>query len=95
MKLELNTAGAWKVVLRGLAAGPDLEAAKEAAHTLARIDAELHRRPLTWRLVSEATERAVAHCGPEGWVQRDGLEFSAAEQRPEVLGGSIAARANV
>jgi hypothetical protein len=78
MKLELNTNGAWRTVLRGLAEGlnkQQFDQAKEAAATLARISTQLDRKPQSWRLVSEATERVVEVCDGHGWVQRPGVEF--------------------
>lgn len=73
MKLELNTNGSWRTVLRGLSPsidGEQLEQAKAAAATLARIDAETSRRPHSWRLVSESNEQVLERCsGADGWVQ--------------------------
>lgn len=67
MKLEINTNGAWRTVLHGLQAGPALEEAKAAAAAIARIDGELSRKPLKWRLASEADGRVLAYCELTGW----------------------------
>lgn len=70
MKLELNTSGSWRTVLRGLTESlhpQHLAAAKEAANTLAAIDRATSRRPQTWRLVTEDTDRVVAYCRGDGW----------------------------
>ena len=65
MKLELNTNGAWRTVLRHLDAQAT-EQAREAAATLSRLDDR--RKPVTWRLASEADDTPVASCcGAGGW----------------------------
>lgn len=65
MRLELNTTGAWRVVLRGLdevATGR----AREAVEVLGDLDDS--KRPAKWRMVSEATDRVISRCeGPGGW----------------------------
>lgn len=65
MRLELNTTGSWRVVLRGL--GEDaLRRAYEAVAVLGDLDAST--RPAEWRMVSEATGRVISRCeGPGGW----------------------------
>lgn len=71
MRLELNTNGAWRVVLRGLQAGQRLEDALAAAQCLALIAGELAGPSITWRLVSEADDRVLAHCTIDGeWIER-------------------------
>lgn len=71
MRLEVNTNGAWRIVLSGIGViddGAQLDRIKAAAAELTRAGAELMRRPPTWRLVSEADGRVVAYCGGErGW----------------------------
>lgn len=74
MKLELNTNGSWRTVLSGLSRH-DKEAedqyldALTAAATLARISAATTRKPIAWRLTSEADGRVLQRCqGDGGWV---------------------------
>jgi hypothetical protein len=80
MKLELNTNGAWRTVLRGLSNNlqpEQLAEAKQAAATLARIDAATNRRPQSWRLVSEADDKVIERCtGDDGWVQASAMEYA-------------------
>jgi len=74
MKLELNTNGAWRTVIRGLSRH-DEEAddqyldALTAARMLAEISYSTNdgRRFIKWRLVSEADGSVVELCGDEGW----------------------------
>ena len=71
MRLELNNAGSWKLVLQGLSAGAALDQAKTAAATLAAIDAADRTRPQSWRLVSEVNGGVVEYCeGAQGWKPR-------------------------
>lgn len=70
MKLELNTNGAWRVVLSGLSIDcyEDAErfaTAKVAAAQLAAISAATTRKPIRWRLV-RADGRVVARCHDGG-----------------------------
>lgn len=72
MRLELNTNGAWRVVLSGLSQHDDVSTdryliARDAAWMLSKISGETNRRPITWRLVSEADGSVVEMCGDEGW----------------------------
>lgn len=77
MRLELNTNGAWRTVLTGLARH-DKEAedryldALTAAAMLAAISVHGQvgkRRGIEWRLVSEADGRVIQRCtGDGGWV---------------------------
>lgn len=74
MKLELNTNGAWRTVLTGLSRH-DKEAedrylgALTAAAMLATISAATTKKPIAWRLVSEADDRVLQRCqGDGGWV---------------------------
>jgi len=74
MRLELNTNGAWRVVLRGLhtstpAGVTALREAKCAAATLADLSNpdRAQRAGITWRLVSEADGSVVELCGDDGW----------------------------
>jgi hypothetical protein len=74
MKLELNTNGAWRTVLTGLGR-QDKEAedryldARTAADMLARISAATAKKPISWRLTSEADGRVIERCeGDHGWV---------------------------
>lgn len=79
MKLELNTTGSWRTVLRGLTESlhpQHLEAAKAAANTLAAIDRATNQRPHKWRLVAEDTDRVVAYCDGNGWEFRPTQEFA-------------------
>ena len=65
MKLELNTNGAWRVVLRGLDEAA-VRRAREAVEVLGDLDAS--QRPAKWRMVSEGTGKVVSRCeGPGGW----------------------------
>lgn len=65
MKLELNTNGSWRVVLRGL----DEVATRRAREAVAVLgDLDDPKRPAKWRMVSEATDRVISRCeGPGGW----------------------------
>lgn len=67
MKLEINTNGSWRTVLRGLGqqdpAG--VQAAKDAAATLAALDTCC--KPHTWRLVNEGDGRTVERLAGGGW----------------------------
>lgn len=69
MRLELNTNGAWRVVLRHLQ-GDALRNAMAAAAELARLsDHGDARRGITWRLVSDADGAIEQRCtGAAGWV---------------------------
>lgn len=74
MKLELNTNGAWRTVLSGLGR-QDKDAedryldARTAADMLARISAATTKKPISWRLTSEADGRVIERCeGDHGWV---------------------------
>lgn len=74
MKLELNTNGAWRTAIRGLSCH-DKEAedryldALTAASTLATISAATAKKPIAWRLTSEADGRVLQRCqGDGGWV---------------------------
>lgn len=73
MKLEINTNGSWRTVLRGLSvidqgAETMLHRAKAAAAELAEVDSQISRKPHSWRLVSEADDRVVEMChGLHGW----------------------------
>ena len=78
MKLELNTNGAWRVVLTGLSrhdkAAEDIYLdAMTAARMLAEVSAHGQtgkRRGIEWRLVSEADNRVTHRCtGDGGWVE--------------------------
>ena len=78
MKLELNTNGAWRVVLTGLsrhdkAAEDSYLDAMTAARMLAEVSAHGQtgkRRGIAWRLVSEADGRVIERCtGDGGWVE--------------------------
>lgn len=72
MRLEMNNSGAWKLVLSGLQYdSAALDEAKTAAATLASVSADQGaRRPLAWRLVSEADGAVIEHCsGADGWQQ--------------------------
>ena len=65
MKLELNTTGAWRVVLRGLDEVATRRAC-EAVAVLGYLDDQ--KRPAKWRMVSEGTGKVVSRCeGPGGW----------------------------
>ena len=65
MKLELNTNGAWRVVLRGLDEAA-VRRAREAVEVLGDLDDP--KRPAKWRMVSEGTGKVVSRCeGPGGW----------------------------
>ena len=73
MKLELNTNGSWRTVLSGLSR-QDKEAedqyldALTAAAMLATISAATAKRPIAWRLVSEADGKVIQRCeGDAGW----------------------------
>jgi hypothetical protein len=74
MKLELNTNGAWRTVLSGLGresldAEDQLNDAKTAAAMLAIISASKSKRPIAWRLTSEADGRVIERCeGDHGWM---------------------------
>lgn len=75
MRLQINTNGAWRTVLNSIgqhsdpkAAADQLRKAKEAAATLARIDASIVRKPISWRLVGE-DGAVIERCDGEGWVQ--------------------------
>ncbi len=73
MKIDINTNGSWRMVLRGLStmddkAAEQLNDAKAAAATLARVSAEIDRKPITWRLVSEANDQVIERCGADGWA---------------------------
>lgn len=78
MKLELNTNGSWRTVLRGLGQhdAETLSQARQAAAVLAAIDANTRQgRGLSWRLVSEGTEQVVDRCtGVEGWQSAEGSD---------------------
>ena len=65
MRLELNTNGSWRVVLRGL----DEAAVRRACEAVAVLgDLDASKRPAKWRIVSEATDRVISRCeGPGGW----------------------------
>lgn len=70
MQLELNTNGAWRVVLRHLE-GAALRDAMDAAATLARLSDEGRARSsgIAWRLVADADGAIVQRCvGLSGWV---------------------------
>lgn len=68
MRLELNTSGAWRLLLSGLA-GQQTERAREAAAALAALDTDL--RPHRWRLV-DYDGSVIAYCdGPAGWRRTD------------------------
>lgn len=68
MRLELNTNGAWRLVLAGLC-GQQIDRARDAAATLAALDTG--KRPHVWRLV-DYDGSVVAHCdGPAGWRRND------------------------
>lgn len=77
MRLELNTNGAWRVVISGLSrhdkeADNRYLAAIEAARMLAEISlaANEGKRGIKWRLVSEANGAVIEMCaGDSGWVQ--------------------------
>jgi len=76
MRLQINTNGAWRTVLNSVGqhvdpkvAAEQLREAKEAAATLARIDASIVRKPISWRLVT-SEGATVERCeGAAGWVQ--------------------------
>lgn len=69
MQLELNTNGAWRVVLRHLE-GAALRDAMDAAATLARLsDDGSARGGISWRLVSDADGAVEQRCvGAAGWM---------------------------
>lgn len=77
MRLELNTNGAWRVVISGLSrhdkeADNRYLAAIEAARMLAEISYATTegKRGIRWRLTSEASGSVIETCaGAEGWVQ--------------------------
>jgi hypothetical protein len=72
MLLQINTNGAWRTVMGGLGQHDEatLTAAKAAAAELARIGAQVQRKPHSWRLVSESTETMLEVCkGDAGWQQ--------------------------
>ena len=74
MKLEVNTNGAWRLVLSGLGrqdkeAEDQYLATLSAASTLATVSAATAKKPIAWRLVSEADGRVIQMChGAAGWV---------------------------
>lgn len=73
MKLEVNTNGAWRTILRGLS-DRDAERYRQAtlaATMLAAIDAELHPdKSQCWRLVDDAGA-VLSYCvGATGWTER-------------------------
>lgn len=76
MRLELNSNGAWRVVLTGLSRHD--KAAEDCyldARTAAAMMADLsnpkreRRGGITWRLVDETTGRVVARCDAGGWTE--------------------------
>lgn len=76
MKLELNTNGSWRTVIRGLSRHHnEAEDRYLDALTAARMLAEISLaandglRSIKWRLVSEADDRVIETCdGASGWV---------------------------
>lgn len=72
MRLELNTNGAWRVVLTELsrhdkASDDRFRLATDAALALSQINGETNRRPLKWRLVSENSGHVLLTCDAGGW----------------------------
>lgn len=74
MKLEVNTNGAWRLVISGLGrqdkeAEDRYLATLSAASTLATVSAATSKKPIAWRLVSESDGRVIQMChGTAGWV---------------------------
>lgn len=73
MRLEINTNGAWRLVIDGMGAEDTREARKVVA-TLCEIHRKIHggrrTRKLAFRLISEADGAPVAHIETEsgaGW----------------------------
>lgn len=79
MKLEINTNGAWRTVMRGLTESlhpQHLAAAKRAAAALCIVDSAISRKPHKWRLVSEETDCVIEHCDNQGWRKATGVEWA-------------------
>lgn len=74
MKLEVNTNGAWRTVISGLGRWEKKSedrylTALSAASTLSTVSAETSKKPIAWRVVSEADGRVIQMChGAGGWV---------------------------
>lgn len=74
MKLEVNTDGAWRLVISGLSwhdkeAKDRYLATLDAASTLSTVSAATSKKPISWRLVSEANGKVIQMChGAAGWA---------------------------
>ena len=89
MKLELNTTGSWRVVLRGL----DEAAVRRACEAVAVLgDLDASKRPAKWRMVSEGTDRVVSRCeGPDAVAREFTMSVPARPERDADLVLSAAA----